>query len=299
MKSVCLIVNPCAGKNRGQTIGIAAKHHLESLGFQVDYHQTKGPGEATEIARGLPTGLDAVFAVGGDGTVTEVVSGFDSSQPSPLGIIPVGTANVVARELRIPLTSPEEAIDAALGGEPEDFDLPTVNGRPFLANVGIGFDADVVSAIHAHRLKLPIDRSISMASYIPIGFGVIRKHHPAHLRVCVDGHEIPGTFADVIVCNTANYGGLLSLTPDARPHDGSLDIYLRHRRGRFGILRHLASGVFRWKDQGVVTRLRGNDIKIESQNEAHVQVDGDPAGQTPVHIHLAQRTIKVLTPLQH
>lgn len=299
MKSACLIVNPCAGKNRGQAIGIAAKHHLESLGFQVEYHQTTAPGEATQIAKELSDDFEAVFAVGGDGTVTEVVCGLNMGSSRVLGIIPVGTANVVARELGIPLSSPESAIDVALSGNPKDFDLPEANGRPFLANIGVGFDADVVSAIHAHRCQLSQDRSISMASYVPIGFRAIWKHKAARLKVTVDGNEIPGTFADVIVCNTANYGGVLSLTPDALPNDGFLDIYLRRRRGRFGILRHLASAVFRWKDQGVVTRIRGNNIKIESQDVADVQIDGDPAGQTPVQINLEQKHIKILTPLQH
>ncbi|MFT7617713.1 MAG: diacylglycerol kinase (ATP), partial [Planctomycetota bacterium] len=188
------------------------------------------------------------------------------------------------------------SVDAALGGTPMDFDLAYANDRPFLANVGAGFDADVVHVLHAHRQSLPEQKSISMASYVPIGLRALSKHKAAKLHVTIDGKPLDITFADVVVCNTSNYGGILSLTPAANPRDGQLDVYLRRRRGRVGILRHLASATFRWKDRGAVERLQGREIVIESDEPVPLQVDGDPAGFTPLRVHLGSQKIKILTP---
>lgn len=297
LKIAWLIVNPRAGKNKGTKYGQLAKAQLESWGYVVRYLETTAAAEATDFAKSIGSDCDVVFAVGGDGTVTEVVCGLATlDEHPPLGIIPVGTANVVARELGIPLGGPKAAVDASLNGSIQEFDLAFSNERPFLANVGAGFDADVVHVLHAHRQALPDKKSISMASYLPIGLGALRRHKAANIRVTIDGNELDGTFADVIVCNTANYGGVMSLTPAANPRDGLLDVYLRRRNGRIGILRHLASAVFRWKDQGAVTRLRGREIQIDSDEPASLQVDGDPAGCTPMRIHLGSQKIKILTP---
>ncbi len=296
MKTAHLIVNPRAGKNSGYLCAKKALQQLELCGISTTIFQTTAPQEATNLATNSALDCDAIFVVGGDGTLTEVARGLTTPTPPPLGIIPVGTANVVARELSIPLGNPEAAVDAALAGAPRDFDLPMANEDVFLANVGVGFDADVVFALHAHRQQLARDKSISMLSYLPCGLRALLGHRPPRLAVTVDGQALEGSFADVIVCNTANYGGLLSVTPSASPHDGQLDVYLRRRTSRFGIIRHLASAVLRWKDQGAVTRIRGTDILIDAEKPSCVQIDGDPVGCTPVHICLGTEKIKILTP---
>ncbi len=296
MKHVALIVNPRAGRNRGIICGRKAQDCLDALGCRTELHQTRSPGDATDLARHIASRCDVLFSVGGDGTLTEVVSGLAAPSAVPVAIIPVGTANVVARELKIPLKNPEAAVRAALEGRPQAFDLPQVKGRPFLANVGAGFDADVVHLLHAHRQSLPGDRPISMASYLPLGLKALIRHTPATLNVSIDGEALGGFFADVVVCNTANYGGVMRLTPKARPGDGLLDVYLRRRCSRAGILRHLASGLTGWKDGSAVQRLRGRNITISSMAPVAVQVDGDPAGETPVDISIGTGKLTILAP---
>ncbi len=166
-------------------------------------------------------------------------------------------------------------------------DVGLVNGEPFLANVGIGFEADVVHELDARRRALPEGRSISMLSYLPIGLSLLGRRKSAVLRVTIDDEELDETFAEVVVCNTANYGGVMSLTPEADCGDGLLDLCLRRRGGRLAALPHLVSALTRWKDPRGVRRGRARQIRVDCAAEAMVQADGDPRGRTPVTIELS------------
>lgn len=296
MQRAAVIVNPRSGRNRGRAVAEAARAALVAAGLEAAIFETRGPGDATRLAHESAPEHDLLVPVGGDGTVREVLEGLTPDTERPLLIVPCGTANVLAREFGLPLKDPGAAVAAALAGCRRAIDVGLVNGVPFLANVGVGFDADVVHELDRRRRALPAGRSISMASYLPIGLGLLARHRPPPLRVWIDGVELDESFAEIIVCNTANYGGVMSLTPDADCGDGLLDLCLRRRRGRLAVLPHLVSALTRWKDSRGVLRRRARRIEIRAEAAAAVQADGDPRGWTPITIELRERRATFLVP---
>lgn len=298
MLRAAVIVNPRSGRNRGLVAAESAARALRSAGLEATILATTSPGDATRLARAAGAHHDLVFPVGGDGTVREVFEGLDADAPLPIGIIPCGTANVLAREFGIPLHDPGRAAAILAAGSRRVIDVGLVNGVPFLANVGIGFDADVVHALDARRRHLPQGRSISMLSYLPIGLGLLRRRKSLPLRVTLDGEVLDEFFSEVIVCNTANYGGVMSVTPGADSGDGRLDLCLRRRSGRLAVLPHLVSALTGWKDPRGVLRRRARHVRVESRAEAQalVQADGDPRGATPIEIEVSERRATFLVP---
>lgn len=142
---ITIIFNPVAGNRRDALLHdtVAA---LVRRGFQVSVIGTTGPGNATHVAaEAVAEGVDAIVAAGGDGTINEVVTGVVGSD-IPVGIIPMGTANVLALEFRLPRRA--EAIAGVIaGGVTRRLHIGRINGRRFLLMVGAGFDGQVVHAI--------------------------------------------------------------------------------------------------------------------------------------------------------
>lgn len=297
MNTILVIANPKSGRNRGLSTANLVSEFLSSQGVAVRLEMTEFAGHATQISADSCSSFDAVFVVGGDGTVSEVARGIlQAKSVVPLGIIPVGTANVVARELGIPCASPLKAARSLLLSSPRGFDIALCNDRPFLANVGVGFDADVVVAIDRFRQTLAPTKRFKMLHYIPIGYSVLRGHRPHQVEVRIDDVAIEGTFADVIVCNTRNYGGVMSMTPDARADDGILDVYLSRRKSRLGILHQLFLGLTRRKSRGSAVYLQCKRIQIYTSVSSAVQIDGDPSGGTPLDVRIRSTGFRILAP---
>jgi YegS/Rv2252/BmrU family lipid kinase len=249
---------------------------------------------AARAAAARAEGFEAVVAVGGDGTVNEVLNGLDGTG-IPVGIVPTGTANVLARDLGIPF-DPAAAARVVAGGRPRVLDIGEArNGegatRRFLCCAGAGFDAVVVKAVaEARKARLGFRGWVR-----PMWRACAHYDFPA-LRVSVDGKPAPpATIA--VVCNTANYGGLFSLVPGADPGDGTLDACLIDAHSRRSFFRYTWAA---WRGtlpgHGDVRTLRGAAVRIESDRAVPLQVDGDPFGGTPLTATLLPGAARVLVP---
>ena len=262
---------------------------LRRWGHSPQVHLTRGPGHATLLAHRLAPRSGLVLVVGGDGTVNEVVAGLAGS-PSALGVIPAGTANVLARELGLPL-EPTLALRAVLRGEVRPMDLFRVNGRLGVSLAGAGPDAAVTRWMARSRRG-----HIGYLSYLEGIRREFSRHRFSPLELVVDG-EPAGTFYQVIVANTCLYGGLFRLAPENRLDDGLLEVFGFAGHQRYRLYKHfaaLALGCHR--RLGDVYYRRGARIEVRAGPEVPYQVDGDFAGTGPLRVEVSPLALRVVVP---
>lgn len=199
IERVLLIVNPAS--RRGARSRDKALKAFRDAGVACDAMPTEAPGHAAILARTHAHKYQAVFTLGGDGTVMEVLSALAHQGP-PLGVLGGGTGNVVARTLGIPL-NPARAVPMLLNGDEATMDLGRLSdGRRFAIGVGVGLDATMISEAPA-RLK----RRFGFMAYIIGGFKAVLRNQKFHLRLTVDGVVYERTASAVLV---ANFGAVLN-----------------------------------------------------------------------------------------
>ncbi len=283
------VVNPAAGRQQALPLVEAITKALEAGGAKATRYVTTAAGDGAEHVRTLAAdACDRLVVVGGDGTLREVVNARALPLPWPVGIVPMGTANIVGREVRMPLDQRAPRMAAGLlASEPWTVDviqLTRADGtlERAVANAGVGLDAEIVRAVSEvrdggsggyKRWIRPIIDSFSSFRF-------------PKLRVTVDDH-ITYAAGAVIVQNARNYGGVFELSPDARLDSGSLDVMIiraRTNRALFGIL--FSAWTKRAPRNKDVKFVRGQRVSLRSSKQAPVQADGDPAGWTDVDLEL-------------
>src|SRR2546423_8287724 len=214
IERVLLIVNPAS--RRGDRIRRKALKAFEDASVDCDVMPTEAPGHATTLAKTHAHKYDAVFTLGGDGTLMEVLSALAHQGP-PIGILAGGTANVVARTLRIPL-NPTRAIPLLLNGDEATLDLGRLgDGRRFAIGVGVGLDATMISEAPA-RLK----KRFGFMAYVIGGYKSVLRNEKFSLRLWVDGVVYDRPASAVLIANfRAGLQDLVSLR-DGIVHDEGL-----------------------------------------------------------------------------
>jgi diacylglycerol kinase (ATP) len=199
IEQVLLIVNPAS--RRGLRIRTKALRAFADAGVDCHMMVTEAPGHAAIIAKAHAAKYDAVFTLGGDGTVMEVLSALAHQGP-PVGVLAGGTANVVARTLRIPL-NPARAVPLLLAGDEATMDLGRLgDGRRFAIGVGVGLDATMISEA-PDRLK----KRFGFMAYVLGGYKAVLRNQKFHLRLTVDGVVYERTASAILV---ANFGAVLN-----------------------------------------------------------------------------------------
>lgn len=289
---VHVVANPTAGRGRVPRLEAAVEARLRAAGAVVTVYRTTAPGDAVAHVAALPAdACDRLAVIGGDGTVHEVVNGKPPPLPWPVAVVPVGTANLVARDAGMPLTKDADRIArAVLGGTPWTVDLLSTDRGYVVATAGAGLDAAVVRAVHSARAG-------GIGGYAkwvrPIGETFV-GYQPPELTVVVDGGP-PLHGGAAIVQNTNCYGGLFTLHPDARMDDGRLEVAVlveAHRRDFFRMLYGAWRGRLA-RDKGV-RLLAGTSVEIRSSGPCPVQADGDPAGDTPFSARIVPKALTLI-----
>lgn len=280
------IVNPAAGGGRARRIWPEIEERLKKEGVSYQWTLTRGPGDAGRIAAGLSDDVIAV-AVGGDGTLSEMISGIPPG--GCVGLIPAGRGNDFARTARIspfPLT----ALRQLLSGEPRAIDLPYVNGRPFLNVAGIGFDAHV-----ARRAESTTGRGA--LPYLAAVFRALSRYRSSRLVIEVDGQKSEGDVFLLAVGNCRYYAGGMKICPSAYFDDGLLDLCVAGDLGRAEVLLALAR-VFRGTHvkQRKVHYTKAHTIRVDGPSHVLIQADGQVIGGLPATFTLKQRALKVIVP---
>jgi diacylglycerol kinase (ATP) len=286
VRRVTIIHNPFAGGSRRQRLFAATLRLLEAR-CAVTLLDTSIEGEAAHLATPIRSSTcDAIVVAGGDGTINEVVNGLGSDAP-PLGVIPLGTANVFARELGLPRT-PAGIAQVIAEAVPRAVHSGVVNGRRFVQMAGIGFDAAVVAAVDP-RFKARFGR----AAY---GAEILRQwatYRPGPYIVSCGGIKLEAS--SVIVAKGRHYAGQFVLDPLADALLPSLRVccFLRWDRSLF--LRYMLAvangGLARCKDVYIID---ATEVLIEGIAGERIQVDGDIRADLPCRIGLAPHPIRVL-----
>ena len=275
-----LIVNPIAGRGRGIRAAADATRVLREHGWSVEVTQTSAPGHATELGSAAAAEADVVVSVGGDGTLSETLSGLLTSK-TPCGLIPCGTGNDFARFVGIN-PSARRAAEQIARGAARPIDIARVNGgqRHFVNVLGIGFDAAVAARINRRRRV-----SAGLWAYMPAILSEVACRSHLQATVEVDGERFEDEWLLVAVANGSAYGSGFRIAPEACCDDGLLDVILVRGSGRIEILHNLwLARQGKHLAHPKVTMARGRSIRIHTQRQAPVMVDGDVGLSTPIQI---------------
>jgi YegS/Rv2252/BmrU family lipid kinase len=291
-----IIVNPRAGGLRlplalNQFNQVAAA--LTEAGLPVEVRMTKRPGHARKLAReAVRAGMEMVVAAGGDGTVNDVIQEL-AGHETALGVLPLGTVNVWARETGIPLSLPDAA-RVLLYGARRRVDLGRAGNRYFLMMAGIGFDAEVARRVEQSLLKRMGLKLIEYMTTVGV-LSVTQK--PVRVRIKRDGKAREVSALMLVIGNTRLYGGALTFTRHAVADDGWLDVVVVGGGGLFYRLGILRNALLRRPRRGPRVRYhQARSIRVESDEPLPVQVDGEVVGTLPMSFSVAPLALTVIVP---
>jgi diacylglycerol kinase (ATP) len=287
-----IIANPVAGGGRAYKSIRRYLDRQSNPDWDIDLLATQSRGHAGLLARELMAHPPDLLAVcGGDGTLNEVVTQIPDAQ-FPVAIIPAGTANVVARELRLPL-NPVKALQIGMNRVLKRVDLGKLGPgarRRFLFVTGIGFDAYVASSVH-EGLK----SAIGIGAYaLAIARGIQAYSFPEFQVIAKDRVY---TATSCLASNGRRYGGDLLFCPDADMCDGQLDILVLQGRGRLALARFLIMArLQRAETREWIHRFRTDVLRVEGPSEVCVQADGESVGGLPLEISLTPSAFSLVAP---
>ena len=237
------------------------------------FETTRADPGAGLAAQAVRSGVDLVLACGGDGTVTACAQGVAGSGV-PLGILPSGTGNLLARNLGLPL-DPGAALVTALTGSDRRLDEGSANGRPFVVMAGLGFDAKMLGE-SSEQLK----KRLGWAAYVLSALHHLRDR-PVRVSLVADGGPPQRLRASaVIVGNVGWLQGGIRLLPDAEPDDGILDAVVLTPHGWAGWLRLAARVLLHRPAAGQMTALRFRQLIVTADREQPWELDGEVMGGT-------------------
>jgi diacylglycerol kinase (ATP) len=295
MARALLITNPDAARTDPRIIQ-AVRDVLARRGLTVEVAGTSPTEDATELARrGARDGAEIVAVYGGDGTTMRAVRGIVGLDVA-LGVIPGGTGNVLAGNLRIP-RSPVRAAEVVARGRVRAIDLGRVEREDgvhyFAVNCGAGADASLMAATSPHA-----KRRWGLGAYVVQMWQQLGEVTPVPHRITVDGALLETGAATVLVANCGEVvPPFLKLGTDIAPDDGLLDVVVLSATGvaeSIGVLWQLVRGAP--NGSGRVQYARGREVRIEAAPARPVQLDGELAGSTPLVATVMPGAIKVLVP---
>ena len=289
---VVIVFNPAAGRRRRQRL-LAAIAALRDRGISPRLLETAAPGEATRLARSAAAaGSRMIVAAGGDGTIAEVVEGMAGSGAG-LGILPLGTANVLAAELGLP-RHPDRAAAVITAGRqrllhPGLARFGDGHTRLFVQMLGAGFDAAVVAAVDP-----ALKRRLGRGAYVWQAARQLGRYGFPPCRVALDG--VAHAAGSVVVSKGRLYGGRHLLAPAARPDAPGFQVALLRQGGAgAALLAGLALPLDLLPRLPGVTLHRASRVRLEGEGLC-VQTDGDLAGFVPVEVADAPAPILVTVP---
>ena len=296
-RSVVLISNPNAGRGGASRAREVARfcESLRKRGVEVEAFDTSGPNDAARLAAGVATegARRDVIVSGGDGTINEALQGLVGTG-ARLAVWPRGTANVLARELKLPFDA-ERAAELIVRGRTKTVYAGCATNessgerRYFFLMAGIGLDAAIVGRVDP-RLK----RRVGEAAFWYTGLGHLAHWRPVRFNVEVGGRTMRATF--VAIGKAAHYGGNLAITPRAQMEEPDFEICVVDSKSRLHFL-HLLSHAMRRR--GVAEDVRGVEFIRASRarvtGNVPVQIDGELTGQLPMTFEIAPSPIEIIS----
>jgi YegS/Rv2252/BmrU family lipid kinase len=302
MRKGLLLYNPAAGRFPVRRFVRGTIKPLEEAGWKIDIAETLSGTHAVQTAhQAAGEKYDAVFAIGGDGTVGQVASGLIHTETA-LAVLPAGTTNVWAFEQgQKPFSwfkpsNLRENANLLSKVEPQYVDVGVCNDHPFLLWAGIGLDAHTIGKIEP---RPRIFKHMAFPHYFVTTVWEATFWHGMDLRVYAEDKLVEGHYLVAVATNIRHYAGGQSLiSPEALLDDGEMDLWLLSGNNVADALRHyfdLVAGRHLTSDEA--RRIPFQNVRIESDANFSIQVDGDPMlGAHKAEIQVRHRALKVLMP---
>jgi diacylglycerol kinase (ATP) len=290
LKNVLLIVNPAS--RRGAGLEQQAVKAFDRAKVPVTVMHTQYAGHGGHLAAQHGASYDAVFTLGGDGTAIEVVGALAHAGP-PVGILPGGTANVVARTLGTPVRIPR-AVQALVTGDEARIDLGVVgNGYRFMIGMGVGLDASTIAGAPG-----PLKRRFGFFAYVVAALRAFARLEKFNVRLTVDG-EVKEMRASAVLI--ANFGAvmndLLSFGDGIQRDDGLLNACVYSPGNVIDATRILFKMAFKWfTPDPCIYYKSGSSFVIETDTPRLGQADGELIGDSPFVVTVEPLAARVLVP---
>lgn len=288
------IINPSAGNGKCRRRWEAFERKLRtSYSNSFEVHSTVRPGEAEVISKlAVSSGVQRIIAVGGDGTVNEVVNGVIGSNAS-IGILPFGTGNDLARALGLPNTE-YNLLNMLSQSKEVELNVAQINERYFVIAAGVGFDGLVANDVNRHRYI----KKLGAIGYFYSALKMLTVFNPFKPQVVVDGHalQLPNTWM-VAIGNCPCYGGGMRLFPTAKYNDDLLDICVVSNIGKLKFLQ-LFPLVYWGKHVGqqqYITMMKGKHIEIQSSESMIAHADGELIQTSVLRVKISPYRLRFLT----
>ena len=278
-KTLLMIVNPRAGRNKSRAPLYDAIAAFSDAGYLVRVRRTAAAGDATRIAAEEGKNYDTVVAVGGDGTLNEVIAGLLQLDEKPyLGYLPQGSTNDFAASLHIP-DNPAKAAEAIVRCQPRDLDLGLWNGRSFEYVASFGAFART-----SYAASQNIKNAFGHLGYLMEGVKDLDTLRPYHVRITADGEVLDGSYLFGAICNSTSIGGLMKLRDEAVDlNDGKFEMLLIPEPKSVIDLQNLIIALVgqQYDSQGLVFR-HVSHLHIETEEDMPWSLDGEYAASCPV-----------------
>jgi diacylglycerol kinase (ATP) len=287
-RRILAVFNPAAGGEKRARFEHAVDA-IRKMGGHVTVMETNAPGHAERIARDVKAEeFDIIAAAGGDGTVNEIINGL-SGKDIPLGLIPLGTANVLADEIGLGRDI-DKAARALVFGVIKPIRVGRANGRRFTMMAGAGFDANVVDSVSLRLKKL-----IGPLAYVWQSAVQAATDRFESCDVVIDGRAYKTV--SVVACNGRRYGGPFVAAPNASLCDDSFQVLLMNGRGWLSVLRYGVNLMLgRLTKLSDVQLIAGRDVTVRGNSKQPVQADGDIVAHLPLTVTIDPTPVRLVHP---
>lgn len=288
---ILVIANPATRVDTRRVVHILEQE--KPVGVMLDVHWSDAPGRAAELTTRHLSGATGVVAVGGDGTVSEVATALRGTN-IPLGVLPGGSTNIVARELGLPASLRDAARLIFSAHARHATDVGICNGRVFLHMAGVGFDSRLFDLADP-RLK----KVVGWVAYLPAAAQALT--YPQSIYTIDTDGDVMTTQSPLVLI--ANGGSIitpwLQLLPGIRSNDGWLDVIVvtaTRPHELASVLGRLAT--MQMDRSPFVVHRRARNITVTSTVDVPVELDGDVVGEMPLHIHIEPAALEFIVPLR-
>jgi diacylglycerol kinase (ATP) len=298
MTKAVVIVNPTSGREEGKKYGPQAKVELEKLYDEVELKWTEKAGDATKFAREAARAhVDAVYALGGDGTVNECVNGIAPEEHRPaFGFIPLGTVNDLGRVLDIPMNA-DKAIENLTNRRKKAIDIGKLNDTYFINIVAIG---SIPEAVH----DVPIEKKTKLGplAYLLEGVKAVSEKEVYAFKFDIDGETVEVDSFLVLIALTNSVAGIQSMIPNARVDDGYLHLVALKGdsiTNKLDLVPKIFTGKLTDDERVFYRKFEKAHISLSDRqkNESVItNIDGDEGDPLPIKLNILKQHIEVFIP---
>lgn len=297
LKRARIIYNPTSGRELFKKHLPEVLEKLEIAGYETSCHATTGEGDATKAAAiAVERGYDIVIAVGGDGTLNEVVAGmspYEGKLPK-LGVIPMGTTNDFARAVQIPRKI-EDALDIIIKGETIPVDVGVVDGNRYFINIAAGGRITELTYEVPSKMKTMLGQ---LAYYLK-AVEMAPSIKATHMRIEYDDNVFEGEALMFLCALTNSVGGFEKLAPDASINDGYFTLLILKKCSLAEMLKIVSDAVRgEHLENPNLIYVKAKRVKVESDETVHINLDGEYGGDAPVVFDNLYRHLDVFVSLK-